>query len=250
MGGKSGLTPESLETGEGRGMGQRRILIADDDEGIRQLVREALAPDDFEIVAARDGDDAIQAIAKVELDAAILDIMMPVKDGLEVLRELRKTSAIPVIMLSGKTDASDKVGALELGADDYLTKPFTGSELLARVRAVLRRGRASAVAGSLPDFDDGCLRIEFAGRRVVLQGAEVRLTRTEFDLLRELANNAGKAISYDRILEAVWGPEYKGDRARVRDYVNSLRQKIEPEAAKPRYIINLPGFGYRFSPQR
>ena len=246
MGGENGLTPESLQTGEGRGMGQRRILVADDDEGVRQLVREALVPDDFEIVAARDGDEAIQVITKLDLDAAILDITMPVKDGLEVLRWLRRTSDIPVIMLSGKADASDKVGALELGADDYVTKPFTGTELAARVRAVLRR-KAGGAATKESGFDDGQFRIEFDTRRVILQGREVRLTRTEFDLLRELAANAGEALSYDRILEAVWGPEYKGDRARVRDYVNSLRQKIEPEATKPRYITNLPGFGYRFN---
>lgn len=238
---------------------RKRLLVVDDDESIRDLISDMLEEDEWDVSGAADGSEALDSLAKEQIELVFLDLKVPDIDGFEVLRRIRRFSSIPIVAISGLTSVEDRESFLNLGGSDYITKPFTTDEVRFRAWAALTRAAKESPAPGMGwpreppsrfDSDDGQLKIEFAARRVIVQGVELRLTRTEFDLLRELAGNAGKAVSYDDILEAVWGPEYKGDRGRVRDYIDSLRKKIEPDPARPRYINNLPGFGYRFATRR
>jgi len=181
------------------------------------------------------------------VDLIILDIMMPGPDGFEVCRAIRQQSSVPIIMLSARGRERDVVRALDLGADDYLTKPFGVEEMLARVRAVLRRAAVQAPTASHPPLVAGDLEIDFATRRVSRGGREISLTPTEYNLLAHLAINAGRVLTHRALLQAAWGPEYGEETEYLWSYIRRLRRKIEPEPRNPRYILTHPGIGYSFS---
>jgi two-component system KDP operon response regulator KdpE len=193
---------------------------------------------------AADGTEALSLLRERTFDLLILDVMMPGPDGLQVLGALRRDMEIPVIVLSARGREADKVEALDAGADDYLTKPFGVDELLARVRAALRRA-GSAPKGLLPPYRCGGLELDFSGRRVRSGGAEVALTPREYEVLAYLARNGGKVLTHRQILQAVWGAEYGDEADYVWTYVRRLRRKIEPDPEQPRYLLTEPGVGYR-----
>ena len=222
------------------------ILVVDDEPGIVRFVRANLEDKGYRVLTAMDGSEALRKIEMELPDLVILDIMMPKIDGFEVCRRLREWSQIPTIMLSARGDETDKVKCLDLGADDYLTKPFGTRELLARVRAVLRRTEATKTVSTQPLFTSGDLRISFAQRQVTVAGKEVKLTPTEYSLLQEFVLNAGKTLTHSYLLDRVWGPEYRDEREYLHVFVHRLRTKLEPDATNPKYIMTVPGVGYRF----
>jgi two-component system, OmpR family, KDP operon response regulator KdpE len=227
-----------------RGVSGERILVVDDEPQIRRALRAGLIGHGYEVEIAEGGDEALTMIAARPPEAIVLDLVMPEVDGFEVLRQLRAWSALPVIVLSARGQERDKVEALDLGADDYLTKPFGMEELLARVRAILRR------RGATPDpiVRFGDVVVDMARHVVTKSGTEVHLTPTEFDLLRVLAANAGKVLTHRQLLERVWGGYAAENSQQLRVYVNYLRRKLEDDPAKPRWIITEPGVGYRLRP--
>ena len=227
-------------------MRHHRILIVDDEVSVVKLLRSNLEANDVRTLVATNGVEALQTIEMELPDLMILDIMMPQMDGFEVCRRVREWSQIPIIMLSGNDDTMDKVKCLDLGAGDYITKPFTLDELMARVRSVLRRTETTDTIPTQPSFTSGDLTINFAERRVTAAGSEVRLTPTEYSLLQELALNAGKVLTHTHLLRKVWGPRYNEEREYLRVFIGRLRAKLEPVPASPRYIITVPGVGYRF----
>ena len=227
-------------------MHRLRILVVDDELAIIKFLRANLEASGFETIASMDGAEALHAIERELPDLVILDIILPKMDGFEVCRRLREWSQIPVIMLSARGDEGDKVKCLELGADDYITKPFGVDELTARVRAVLRRTEAVGAVPTKPSFSSGDITINFAKRQVTVAGNEVRLTPTEYSLLQELAINVGKVLTYTHLLHRVWGPQYGSEREYLRVFIGRLRAKLEADSAMPRYIITVPGVGYRF----
>ena len=223
-----------------------KILVVDDIEDIRSLLQEALQASGYHTLEAADGREALSMIEAESPDLVILDIAMPVMSGFQVLRQLRKNSDIPVIMLSARTDTVDKVESLELGADDYITKPFEIAEMTARVEAVLRRRKTISNVINKVEFNDGQLLIDLAKRRVTLKGEEVELTPKEYELLRELVLNAGTVLEYQRILDAVWGKEYGNAKELVQVTLKRLRAKIEVDPGNPKYVLTISGVGYRF----
>ena len=227
-------------------MTKKRILIAEDEEVLRDFVSRNLRARGFEVLEASNGLEAVAQWERESPHLLILDIMMPRMDGLEVCRRVREQSSVPVIVLTALDAERDKVMALDLGADDYLTKPFGVEELLARVRAVLRRTQSDATPSSstVKQFDD--LQIDLLGHVVRLKGAEVRLSPTEFSLLQHLVMNEGKVLTHRTLLQNIWGPEYGGEAEYLRVYINRLRNKLEPDPANPRYLLTEPGVGYRF----
>jgi len=227
-------------------MHRLRVLVVDDDPAIIKLIRASLKNEDWDILTAMGGAEALEIVERETLDLVILDILMPKIDGFEVCLRLREWSQIPIIILSAKSDASDKVRCLNIGADDYITKPFAPDELIARVKSVLRRTGAADTTPTQPSFASGDLEINFVERRVTVAGNEVRLTPTEYSLLRELALNVGKVFTHSDLLKKVWGPEYGQEREYLRVFIGRLRAKLEPDSTKPRYIITVPGVGYRF----
>jgi two-component system, OmpR family, KDP operon response regulator KdpE len=223
--------------------GHARILVCDDETQILRALRVILREAGFEALPASDGEEALDVAAVRHPDAAIIDLVLPDLDGVEVCRRLREWSQMPIIVLSAVGDEDAKVRALAAGADDYVTKPFGPRELVARLHAVLRRvgdGREEAVIQA-----DG-LELDLAARIVRREGAEVHLTPKEFDLLRVLARNRGRLITHRELLTTVWGPGYGDDTQVLRAHVANLRRKIEPVEG-PRYIRTDPGVGYRFS---
>jgi two-component system, OmpR family, KDP operon response regulator KdpE len=226
----------------------KRILLAEDEVALRDFVSRNLRARGFEVLEASNGLEAIAVWERENPHLLILDIMMPRMDGLEVCRRVREHSAVPIIVLTALDMESDKVAALDLGADDYLTKPFGVEELLARVRAVLRRSQWEVVplAGGIKQFGD--LEIDLTGHIVRLRGMEVRLSPTEFALLKQLVTNAGKVLTHRMLLQSIWGPEYGGEAEYLRVYINRLRHKLEPDSANPRFLLTEPGVGYRFVP--
>ena len=227
----------------------KRILLAEDEVALRDFVSRNLRARGFEVLEASNGLEAIALWEREDPHLLILDIMMPRMDGLEVCRRVREHSAVPIIVLTALDAESDKVAALDLGADDYLTKPFGVEELLARVRAALRRTQWEVM---LPTGDTkrfGELEIDLAGHIVRLRGEEVRLSPTEFSLLGLLVSNVGRVLTHRVLLQSIWGPEYGGEAEYLRVYINRLRQKLEPVPANPRYILTEPGVGYRFAPE-
>ena len=224
----------------------KRILLAEDEVALRDFVSRNLRARGFEVLEASNGLEAIALWEREDPHLLILDIMMPRMDGLEVCRRVREHSAVPIIVLTALDAESDKVAALDLGADDYLTKPFGVEELLARVRAVLRRTQWEVMlpAGDTKQYGD--LAIDLSGHVVRLRGAEVRLSPTEFSLLGLLVTNVGKVLTHRMLLQSIWGPEYGGEAEYLRVYINRLRQKLEPDPANPRYLLTEPGVGYRF----
>ena len=223
-----------------------RILVVDDELSVIKFLRANLEARDYEVLVAMDGAEALQTIEMELPDLVILDIMMPKLDGFEVCRRLREWSQIPVIMLSARGDESDKVKCLDLGADDYITKPFGASELIARVKAVLRRTEAATTIPTQPSFTCGDFEINFAQRRVTVAGKEIRLTPTEYTLLQEFALNPGKVLTHTYLLNKVWGSEYREEREYLHVFVRRLRTKLEPVLTNPEYIVTVPGVGYKF----
>ena len=223
-------------------MSNGRMLIVDDEAPIRRALRMAMEAHDFEVAVAVDGDEALVNIATWAPDVVLLDLAMPGRDGLDVLRETRTWSQVPIIVLSARGQERDKVLALDLGADDYLTKPFGIDELLARVRAVLRRSTLETAA---PIIRIGDLTIDVAMHVVTWHGEHVHLTPTEFDLLLVLARNPGKVLTHRFLLEHVWG-EYAAENAQqLRVYINYLRRKLEGPPGQPSLVLTEPGVGYR-----
>ncbi len=224
----------------------RLILVVDDEERMARFIRLNLEQDGFQVIEAYRGMQAIQALRDSLPDLVILDVMMPDIDGFEVLKMIREISTIPVIMLTAKAEEDDRVQGLELGADDYVTKPFSPRELVSRVRAVLRRNESTGVPSKeLIEIDDR-FKIDFGRREIWVDGALVKLRPTEYRLLYHLVQNAGWVLTYDQILSKVWGYEYRDEPHYVRLYINYLRQKIEKDPADPKYILTERGVGYRF----
>ncbi len=223
----------------------KRILLAEDEVALRDFVNRNLRARGFEVLEASNGLEAMAVWEREDPDLLILDIMMPRMDGLEVCRRVREYSSVPIIVLTALDAESDKVTALDLGADDYLSKPFGVEELLARIRAVLRRtlGEPQRVSG-VKQFGD--LEVDLAGHIVRLRGAEVRLSPTEFALLKQLITHVGKVVTHRMLLQSIWGPEYGGEAEYLRVYMNRLRHKLELDPANPRYLLTEPGVGYRF----
>ena len=228
-------------------MVKKRILVVDDEIGIIKFLRARLIAQGYDVLTAMDGSDAIQVVEMEMPDLIILDIMMPKMDGFEVCSRIREWSQIPVIMLSARGDEMDKVKCLELGADDYITKPFGAKELIARVSAVLRRTAVTSVTPTQLSVRSGDLEINFALRKVTLGSEEVQLTPTEYSLLQELSLNAGKVLTHSHLLKKVWGPEYGNETDYLHTFIRRLRRKLEPDLSEPLYIANVPGVGYRFN---
>jgi two-component system KDP operon response regulator KdpE len=221
-----------------------RVLVVDDEVQLRRALRRSLEGHGYRVHEAEDGRSAIDAFQTFRPDVVLLDLMLPDTNGVAVCRELRKLRATPIIILSVVGDEQSKIDALDEGADDYLTKPFGSGELLARVRAALRRHSLPETGGV---FHAGDLEIDTTRRRVTIAGGEVHLTPTEYNLLVYLASNAGKVLTHPMILRAVWGVEYVDDSHVLRTYVNQLRAKLQDDPAKPSYILTEPGIGYRFA---
>jgi two-component system KDP operon response regulator KdpE len=229
-------------------MPSKRILVAEDEAVLREFIANNLRVRGFVVLEASNGLEALALWEQERPHLLILDIMMPRLDGLEVTRRVRERTTVPIVVLTALDAQSDKVAALDLGADDYLTKPFGVEELLARVRAVLRRAQWDALvpASGLRHFDD--LEVDLDAHRVRKGGAEVRLTPTEFGLLEQFILNSGKVLTHKYLLQQVWGPEYSGESEYLRVYVARLRRKLEHAAAAPRHFLTEPGVGYRFEP--
>jgi two-component system KDP operon response regulator KdpE len=222
------------------------ILVVDDEERMSRFIRLNLEHDGFQVLEANRGMQAINLIRERMPDLVLLDVMMPDLDGFEVLQLIRESYQLPVIMLTAKGEEDDKVRGLELGADDYVTKPFSPRELVSRVRAVLRRNDQGATSEDGVIDVDPHLKIDFGRREVWLDGNLVKLRPTEYRLLYHLVQNAGWVLTYDQILSKVWGYEYRDEPHYVRLYVNYLRQKLEEDPANPQYILTERGVGYRF----
>lgn len=227
----------------------KSILLAEDEISLRDFVSRNLRARGFEVLEASNGLEALALWERQDPHLLILDIMMPRMDGLEVCRRVREHSAVPIIVLTALDAESEKVTALDLGADDYLTKPFGVEELLARVRALLRRTHGLTIppVSGLQRF--GQLEIDLAGHIVRRKGIEVRLSPIEFALLEQLITQAGKVLPHRLLLQRIWGPEYGGESEYLRVYINRLRQKLEPDPAHPHYFLTEPGIGYRFVPE-
>lgn len=226
----------------------RVILVVDDEERMARFIRLNLEHDGFQVIEAYNGMDAIQEIREKMPDLVLLDVMLPDIDGFEVLKMIREVSAIPVIMLTAKGEEDDRVRGLELGADDYVTKPFSPREMVSRIRAVLRRNEAAASSThthGLIEVDER-LKLDFSRREVWVGGELVKLRPTEYRLLYHLVQNAGWVMTYDQLLSKVWGYEYRDEPHYVRLYINYLRQKLEEDPANPKYILTERGVGYRF----
>ena len=224
----------------------RLILVVDDEERMLRFIRLNLEHDGFLVIQATRGMQALDMLRQEMPDLVLLDVMMPDLDGFEVLRMIREAYSIPVIMLTAKGEEDDRVYGLELGADDYITKPFSPRELVSRVKAVLRRTDSSAIQSKdLIEVDDR-LKIDFGRREIWVEGNLVKLRPTEYRLLFHLVQNAGWVLTYDQLLTKVWDYEYRDEPHYVRLYVNYLRQKLEENPSEPKYILTERGVGYRF----
>jgi DNA-binding response OmpR family regulator len=223
------------------------ILLVDDEESIQKLLAFPLERDGFRVVPAHDGEEALDRFAQERVDLVVLDVMLPRLDGLEVCRKLRATSSVPILMLTARDDELDKVLGLELGADDYMTKPFSVREFRSRVRALLRRAAAPRHEPGGDDViqADG-LRIDPARRRVTVDGREVELTYVEFELVRALAERPGRVFTRQALLERLWGDSDYRDPRTIDVHIRHLREKLEQDARRPEYIFTVRGVGYRF----
>ena len=221
------------------------ILLIEDEPQMRRFLRAALSAQDYRLVEAATAREGVAQAAGRNPDVILLDLGLPDRDGLEVTRELREWSATPIIVLSARGREQDKVAALDLGADDYLTKPFGVDELLARIRVALRHAARPPGAAPEPVFEAGDLRVDLAQREVRRAGAEVHLTPTEYSLLRVLIRHAGKVLTHRQLLKEVWGSHSPEQAHYVRVYLAQLRQKLEADPARPRLLLTEPGVGYR-----
>ncbi len=225
----------------------QRILIVEDDPSIRLGLQRSLGFEGFTIDVARDGEEAITKAFDKKPDLILLDLMLPKLNGFEVCKTVRKYDPkIPILILSAKGDEGDKVLGLELGADDYVTKPFSIRELVARVKAVLRRRKVAS--GEVESFKEGTLEIDFQGQRLVVDGAEQECTTREFKLLEYLIKHRGRVMSRDQILSEVWGFDYEGTPRTIDNFINKLRLKLEKDATNPVWIQTVRGTGYKFRP--
>jgi two-component system, OmpR family, KDP operon response regulator KdpE len=222
-----------------------KILVVDDDPQIRRVMKATLVGHGYEVKEARTGEEALETFSAEMPNLVLLDMNMPGMGGLETCRAIRAGSDIPVIILSVRNTEKDKVAALDAGADDYVTKPFGIEELLARIRAAMRRSPSSPEGGP-HTFASGDLEIDFETRHVRAQGRDVRLTPKEFDLLRYLVMHIGKPVPHRELLQSVWGPDYGDEPEYLRVFVNQVRKKIEANPSKPKYIVTEPWVGYKF----
>ena len=225
-------------------MQRPRVLIVDDDPAIVKFVRANLKAEEYETSSAMDGAEALQAVEKELPDLVILDIMMPRMDGFEVCRQIREWSQVPIIMLSARADEGDKVTCLELGADDYLTKPFGIRELIARTKVALRHADTTRLEPDRPTFTLGEMEIDFVRHRAMVAGRDVKLTATEYRLLCYLAEHTGRVITHEQILHHIWGEEYSGETHMLQVYISRVRKKIGEHTGSLRYVLTRPGVGY------
>ena len=223
-----------------------RILVVDDEPRMIRFIRMNLELEGYAVFEAGDGLKALEQLRDTLPDLVILDVMMPELDGFETLRALREFSSVPVVMLTARGEEDDRVRGLELGADDYVTKPFSPRELVSRVKAVLRRAESPAPAQKAAIRVDDRLQIDFDRREIFVEGKLVKLRPTEFRLLYHLVSNAGWVVPHDQLLAKVWGYEYRDETHYLRLYINYLRQKLEADPAHPKYILTERGVGYRF----
>jgi two-component system, OmpR family, KDP operon response regulator KdpE len=226
-------------------MNSASILVVDDEPQIRRVLRTTLSFRGYTISEVSNGEEAIELAAKLKPDLILLDVNLPGMSGIETCREIRRSTDAPIIMLTVRSAERDKVVALDAGADDYVTKPFGIEELLARIRASLRRHPS---ADALPPFVSKELSVDFESRRVTVAGEEVHLAPKEFEVLRHLIANLGKPVTHRRLLQIVWGPEYGEETENLRVVINQLRKKIEKDPSQPQYILTEPWVGYRFQP--
>lgn len=225
-----------------------RIIVVDDDAQLTRVLRTGLKSRGYEVRTAPDGMLALETFNEWQPDLVITDLAMPVMDGLELCRQLRAVSQVPIIVLSAKGEEKTKIEALDLGADDFVTKPFGIDELFARVRAALRRASSSGSTQATTVLEVGVFRADLESRHVTVEGREIHLTPKEFDLLTYFMTNAGKVLTHRTLLKAIWGGNYVDQNEYLRVFVGQLRKKVEPEGTKPRYILTEPWVGYRFEP--
>lgn len=223
-----------------------RVLVVDDETAIRRFLRAGLQGHGYEVVESPNGRDALDKVTGVKPDMMILDLGLPDLDGVEVIRQVREWNRLPIIVLSVRDREEDKIAALDAGADDYLTKPFGIGELMARLRAALRH---EMPADGEPVFEIGELRVDLAQHQVTVGGRELKLTPTEYGILRVLVKNSGRVVTHRQLLREVWGPGYETESHYVRVYVGQLRQKMESDPTRPQYILTEPGVGYRLRVQ-
>ena len=227
---------------------KQRILIADDEPQITRVLRTGLTTRFYEVRVAADGESALDTFNDWHPDLVVTDLAMPNMGGLDLCRRLRSLSQVPIIVLSVKGEEKTKVEALDAGADDFVTKPFSMEELLARIRAALRRAPASADENDAVVLEGGDFKLNVETRKVTVRGLEVHLTPKEFDLLAHLMRHAGKVLTHRKLLTSIWGGTYAEQTEYLRVFVGQLRKKIEPDPASPRYILTEPWIGYRFDP--
>ncbi len=225
-------------------MAGERILVVDDEPRYLRLVRFNLEAGGYHVSCAATGEEALAALAQQVPDLLILDIMLPGQDGFQVCARIREVSTVPIIMLTARGAEEDKVKGLRLGADDYVVKPFSARELLARVEAVLRRASLAEAPSRQTSFTLGDLVVDFLTRQVTVRNQDVRLSPTEYRVLLYLVNNAGKTVTQDELLENVWGPGYRGENDLLRVTVWRLRQKLEDDPSSPSYVLTHPAVGY------
>ena len=228
-------------------MNAANILVVDDEPQIRRVLRSTLSQRGYVITEAKTGEEALEWMRKEPPDLILLDVNMPGIGGIEACREIRRGSDAPIIMLTVRNAERDKVAALDAGADDYVVKPFSIEELLARIRAALRR---YSPGDALPSFVSKDLAINFETRQVTVRDRDVHLTPKEYDVLKHLVANQGKPLTHRRLLQAVWGPDYGEETDSLRVVINQLRKKLEADPARPKYILTEPWVGYRFQPPR
>ena len=226
--------------------GSTRILLVDDEQSIQTLLSYPLRKDGYHVTSAQDGREALDRFAEARFDLVILDLMLPKLDGVEVCRELRQRSQVPIIMLTAKGSETDKVAGLEVGADDYITKPFSMREFRSRVKAALRRSRMVGEPPEVEEIEHGELKVDYGRRMVTLHGEEVRVTYVEFEILGALARSPGRVLSRETLLEHVWGDSEYRDPRTVDVHIRHLREKLESDPKEPEYLFTVRGVGYRF----
>jgi two-component system, OmpR family, KDP operon response regulator KdpE len=228
-------------------MRKQMVLVADDDAPILRLVRAKLSADGYAVLTAMNGEEAVQLYEQERPDLVLLDLMMPVMDGFEAMQRIRQSANVPIILLTARSGAQDKIRGLDLGADDYITKPFNPDELSARVAAVLRRASGITVPTSQLLVYDHVV-IDLVNRLVKVRDQEIRLSRTEWELLYQLASNAGRVMLHGELLSRIWGPEFRDETYYLRTWISRLRAKLEDDRENPELITTFPGMGYRLEP--
>ncbi|GAB7041842.1 MULTISPECIES: response regulator transcription factor [Catenuloplanes] len=225
-----------------------RVLVVEDEESFSDALSYMLRKEGFEVSVAETGVSALTEFDRTGADIVLLDLMLPEMSGTEVCRQLRQRSHVPIIMVTARDSEIDKVVGLEIGADDYVTKPYSPRELVARIRAVLRRNQTEAVEDSTPTLAAGPVRMDVERHVVTVDGAAVQLPLKEFELLELLLRNAGRVLTRGQLIDRVWGADYVGDTKTLDVHVKRLRSKVEPEPSAPRYIVTVRGLGYKFEP--